>query len=387
MRIPRVRRLLIALIIGVAAPIAPVVTYAGGGVGGGGNLGGLLIAVDHASPPGHNYGFLDYYSRSVTVHQGDTVTWQFASGAHAEVHTVSFVPAGVPLKPGAINRFYPGVGNPIPDPDDGAHAGPAVPLGRYQIAGCGNSPFYPGTGPCSFDGHSAVNSGLLLPSPKPGIPASAFSLRINAAPGVYHYFCLIHGPSMSGTIRVVAASAPSDTQASIDAHAAAQYHAGVTHALAHEAKIHPPAVTIGGHTLYTVLAGGGYGRVTYDEFIPSHINLKPGDSVNWAPGGFHTVTFPAESGASAVAAVCEKVGQDRAVRNSLVGCTGLEEAINPAGAFPNGPPGKAYTGGFYNSGILVIPKPHPWSASFPSAGTFRYDCLIHPGMDAVITTG
>lgn len=387
MRVLGVRRVLIALAIGAAISVAPAATYAGGGIGGGG-VGGLVVTIDHPSVPGHNWAFLDYFSRTVTVHQGDVVTWQFAN-TPLEPHTVTFLPAGVPATPQGERRLIPGGGGPIPDTDDHIPNNIAFPFNFDQAQACGGSPYFPATGPCAYDGRTIVNSGFMirtLGAPLGATPAPTFSVRFNAAPGVYHYFCLIHGPRMSGTVRVVAANAPADTQAAIDARAGRQFQAAWTHARTFESRLHPPARTVGGHTVYTVLTGAEYGRVAINEFIPARVNLKPGDTVNWTPG-FHTVTFPSELKLPPFALDCEAPGQDRPFRGAFAGCNGLELGIFPRSDLPSGPPGQSYGGGFYNSGILVIPQPHTWSATFPKGGTFHYDCLIHPGMDGVIQSG
>jgi plastocyanin len=336
--------------------------------------------VDHASPAGHNWGYLDYFSRTVTVHPGQVITWNFARTS--EPHNVTLLPAGTPLTDAAISKMFP-TANFIPDKDDGAKAAPAALFNVGQQVGCGNSPYYRGTGPCSFTGHNIVNSGL--ENAIPGQGPQTYSLRVNAAPGIYHYICLVHGPSMSGTIRVVAPGAPVDTQATVNGRAAAQYQAATSHALAFESRLGAGKQTAGGHTVWTVRSGADYGRVTMNEFIPKNLHVKAGDSVVWTPG-FHTVTFPAETGIPPFSLECEAPGRDNPFRG-LATCPGLELGPNPKGFFPSGKPGQAYTGGFYNSGNLVIPQPHTWSASFPKSGTFTYECLIHPGMDAVITTG
>jgi plastocyanin len=360
--------------------VVPAQVFAGGG-GGPGFAGGLVVGVDHTGPAGHNYGFLDYFSRTVTVHTGDVITWQWARSS--EPHTVTLLPAGTPVTNAAFNKLFP-TANFAPDTDDGAKAPPAANFGVDEQVGCGNSPYYRGTGPCSFTGNNIVNSGVenLIPGQGP----QTYSLRVNAAPGVYHYICLIHGPSMSGTIRVVAPGAPADTQAGVNQRAAAQYQAASTHALAFESKLGAGQQTANGHTVWTIHTGAQYGRVAINEFIPSNPHIKAGDSVVWTPG-FHTVTFPNESGVAPFSPGCEAPGRDAPFRGALATCPGLELAPNPKGFFPSGKPGQAYTGGFYNSGILVIPQPHTWSASFPRSGTFSYECLVHPGMDATVTVG
>ena len=64
--------------------------------------------------------------------------------------------------------------------------------------------------------------------------------------------------------------------------------------------------------------------------------------------------------------------------------------FNPRIAFPSG--GNTYDGtGFVNSGILLFTvKPGSTAApmfhlTFTKAGTYEYDCLLHPHMEGSIT--
>lgn len=390
----RLRRVLVALAFGLLAPLGPLAAQAGGGgpapgggVGGGGVVGGAAatVQIDNLAPAGHNWGYLDYFPRTITVHQGEAVTF-FHSASLTEPHTVTFAPVGLsPLQ--ALARLFPGGGGPIPDTDDGPRAGLVFPYTLYQPHNCGNSPYYPGTGACSFTGHSVFNSGLLVHTGSHAALPS-FTARMDVHPGLYTYFCLIHGPSMSGYVRVLPAGAPIPSPAQNAASAAAQYRVGTANSLAAESHVAAslPHVTAGGHTTWTVATGGQYGRVAWNEFLPQNLSIKAGDTVNWTPG-FHTVTLASNPNAvqRAIDPECEKPGGDRSVfAVGFAGCD-LELGLG-AGAFPNGPPGRAYTTGLYDSGVLVLPRPHPWSASFPNSGTFRYFCLVHPGMVAAIVS-
>jgi plastocyanin len=194
---------------------------------------------------------------------------------------------------------------------------------------------------------------------------------------------------MNGTIRVLPAGAPIPSIAQQMAAAARQYQTAARNTMAHEATVAahlPPSVTKNGHTTWNVMAGAQYGRVVINEFLPRNITVKSGDSVNWIPGGFHTVAsrnYPLP----ALAAACEQAGpQDRPYNpfsGSLAGCS-LEFGFGP-GMFGNVKSGVAWTGQLVDSGNLVIPQPHPFAASFPKAGTFHYVCLVHPHMAASVT--
>jgi len=384
----RLRSVMIACAIGLAAPIIPTSTFAGGGSPpagggvGGGSYGGATVAIDHASPAGHNYSFFDYFPRQMTVHTGDTVT--FARAANPlEPHTITLLPANTRLTDTALGKLFPpSVGNPAPDPN--AKGSLQVDFNPDVLANCGTSVYYPGTGPCNYNGKSVINSGVMFPPP-PALAAHppVFSVRMNVAPGTYRYFCLVHGPRMSGIIRVVAPKVALPSTASLQAQANSQYQAAASNTLNYESHLQTVITSQGGHLVYHVRTGDHYGRVAIDEFIPRSVNPKAGDTVVWAPG-FHTVTFPANTGTRAFSFGCNSATHDAPFRG-FAGCADLKLVVNPHAFFPSRPPGMPYTGGFSSSGVLVIPRPHPWLMSFPRAGTFSYLCLLHPGMIASVT--
>src|SRR5262249_3148714 len=115
-----------------------------------------------------------FFPSVLDVHVGDTVVWNFVPAQ--DPHTVSFL-AKQPPPPG----FIPGPGGEI---DFGPAAAPFGPVGPNAT--------YSGT----------------VPS-RPAIPAeedATFRLTFTAT-GVFDYLCLVHGPSMSGLVRVSSAGA------------------------------------------------------------------------------------------------------------------------------------------------------------------------------------
>lgn len=382
------RRVLYALSLSVLSLVLPVSTYAGGGAGvGGGGVSGLVIYVDHTTTPGHTYSFLDFFPRMAYVHQGEVVTFIWVNNPNA-LHTVSFLPKGVAPTNTAINTYFPGASNPSPDDDN-----PKQQVFHFNVhqAACGNSPYFPGTAPCTYDGSAPISSGFLTPAlnprtqqPVPGAPPAQWVVRITAAPGDYHWLCLVHGGLMSGTIRVVPAGAAIPSLFAQAQSAARQYYWGATNAVAHEnqtAAHLPPPTTRGGHTTWNVMAGDQYGRVEIDEFFPRLTSVRAGDSVNWLPGGFHTVSST-NFNQPALAPVCDIGPRDVPFQGRFAGCN-LEVGFGPA-MFPLGKSGQAWTGQPMNSGNLVVPQPRTWSVSVPKAGTYQYLCLVHANMVGTI---
>lgn len=175
----------------------------------------------------------------------------------------------------------------------------------------------------SYSGTGFVSSGILR-------KGQSWTASFPKA-GTYRYHCLLHFPGMAGTIVVRPRSA-----------------AGTT-----------------------IRTGYGSDRSAVDAFFPENLTIRTGTTVTWTPG-FHTVTFASFSTAQYlrqhfIVPVHQSNGQ-----------TVL--ALNPRVALPSG--GKTYTGGFWNSGLLVRGPVH---LTFTKPGVYHYHCLIHPGMDATIT--
>ncbi|MBV9282340.1 MAG: hypothetical protein JOZ41_19840 [Chloroflexi bacterium] len=381
----RIRRFLIVLVVGLGLPSFPLATYAGGGTGGG----GVVVQVDGNPVRGHTFGFNAFYPKVVTVHQGDTVTWTFAANPNA-LHTITLIP-GFQFGGNPFQRVQQVI-SPlpyIPDTDDGPGAS-VVPYNGGMRPDCGHSTYYPNTPPCPFDGRDVLNSGLIINravpgtgDPLPGAPPGTYSVRMNAPPGIYPYFCVLHR-GMNGVIQVTRPGTPLPGAQQIARQITQQYNRDVAAALRAEAAVRPVSTTTGGHTTWTVLNGMKVGDVEIDEMIPKSLQVKPGDAVVWKPSTFHTVTFPSETGLFIADPTCEGANGDVRSTWDLSRCPSNFELAFDARAFlPSGPPGKPYTGGFYNSGRYGPGK--TWSASFPRSGTFRYDCLIHTGMDGSIS--
>jgi hypothetical protein len=69
-------------------------------------------------------------------------------------------------------------------------------------------------------------------------------------------------------------------------------------------------------------------------------------------------------------------------------------SVNPLGAFPSDPPplppytGANHANGFESTGILAAgggPLPSSMKITFTKPGVFKYECVVHEGMDGKIT--
>src|ERR1700730_802202 len=125
-----------------------------------------------------------------------------------------------------------------------------------------------------------------------------------------------------------------------------------------------------------------------NAFYPATTKIHVGDSVSWSINGFHTVSFLA-------AGQVPKPPFIPLTGNLITGQLDAasvpfwfngqpKQAINPETAFPSG--GKTYNGsGYLNSGTPTPGgPPTPFVVKFTKAGTFTFDCLVHPGMKGVV---
>jgi plastocyanin len=128
----------------------------------------------------------------------------------------------------------------------------------------------------------------------------------------------------------------------------------------------------GGGTTWTVIVGGANldRSIVSSAFFPHTLTVTVGDSVHWVfdrRWPEHTVTFL--SGAKPPLPDVEQDGKS---------------FLNPQVAFPAG--GATYDGtGYHNSGMPPdLTKAFSYSLTFTKPGTFRYQCLLHPGQEGTV---
>jgi plastocyanin len=129
-------------------------------------------------------------------------------------------------------------------------------------------------------------------------------------------------------------------------------------------------------------------HLDFNGFFPSVNRIHVGDSISFAINGFHTVSFLAKGQASPPLII---LAPSSPISGKLDGAGAPfwfnghpSQIINPLVAAPSG--GKKYAGkGFLNSG-LPAPSgpPKPFVVKFTKAGTFKFDCLVHPGMKGTV---
>jgi plastocyanin len=124
-----------------------------------------------------------------------------------------------------------------------------------------------------------------------------------------------------------------------------------------------------------------------DGFYPSTTQIHVGDSISWSINGFHTVSILASGqaappliipSASPISAKLDAAGSPFWFNGQP------QQVINPVVGAPSG--GTTYAGtGYLNSGLpSPAAPPKPFVVKFTKAGTFTFNCLVHPGMKGVV---
>ena len=303
-----------------------------------------------------------FFRKSVTVNAGGSVTWQFRG-----FHNVVFPARG--QKPPVFAGPLPG--STVSGVVDAA----GVPFwfnGQPNIALTPEAAFP--VGGRTEDGSALTGSGIdQRAHPKP------YTLRFPKT-GTFRYLCLVH-PGMTGTVRVVPKGQPVPSAAADRAAAAAERAAGVALAARQMGKTALPRDT--------VLAGNDIGPVAWLRFFPQSLSVSAGTTVTFRvaskPEG-HTVTIGPEAYTGPIEKGLVDVAPNAGGPPSLI--------LNPLGIASSDPlPLPPFTGanhgnGFESTGILDTDPTTPYGPTaqitFATPGTYRYECVLHPGMDGEI---
>lgn len=374
--------------------------------------GAVTVQVDNKAD-GMNFQAIAYYPNELTVAQGSTL--KFHSNFEGEPHTVTF---GDSInKAFAINAtLTPEQQQGPPPPEIAALKIPfVIDFATADFSNPGSivfnqsaaqpcvtktGEFAPGVDPCpvktadAFDGTQPFfNSGLLKPD-------QTFEMKLadNIAPGVYNYFCLFHGPDMSGKVTVVPkGDATAQNAAAVDTAGKKQLADEVDKMkpVLDKAKTDakPGQVTAGFHPDDPQAKFGAM------DFIPADTSIPVGGSVTWNLS-FHTVAFNSAEDA-----------RPDIVQDSDGKWHFNTKALSPSGYTPPPPPASSGSGGppasdappppprnvdggtfdgtsFFNSGSLQIGSEDVFfKLTFSKAGTYNYVCLIHPDMKGTVKVG
>lgn len=347
------------------------------------------IGVDSASPAGHNFQYTDFFPRTgTTVHQGDVVDFAWSSAPDG-FHNVAVLKAGeTPAQAWKANEAV------VPDPGDAqspVQLNPVLNLGNRPPAGsgapgaCGDQ-----TTPCAYDG----SSDLIAPA-APTDGKTSYFVQVNAPAGSrINFVCLVH-PGMAGSLRVVASTTSTTSDATLEARRRAQWASDTLAALRAERRANRASVSRRGDgtRLIRMQAGVTAGRTEVLEMLPQTVHIRPGDVVQWrytAGPEIHTVTFPdGTNQGEPIVPACDASPTDTAFAPPTAGppCgdpTKFELHIFPQ---PQGVTAISTPTTFGSSGLIAPPPapfPSSFAFSFPSAGVFTYQCHIHDHMTGVV---
>jgi plastocyanin len=300
------------------------------------------IQVDAATPPGQQISA--YFPGVVKVRPGDTLV--FTNKAAGTPHTITFG-----LKNDNSNRPAPVTQAGAPNPVAFGPCFTDADLAAGATA-CPTPP-NPANAP-AFGGKGFWNSGVIANNTPNTSPKVTVKLGDSIPVGLYKYVCLLHS-YMAGAIKVM----PKDKQRLSPTAESANGDAAATKAVTSAAALKPPAAQPG-----KVTAGWGDRVVAINGFDPATISAKVGELVTWTaanPYEPHTVTFQSTFTSP------EQPG-----------------ALAPAGVASGG----SYTSGLTSSGIFGPPPFFPsasFSLKFSKAGTYKYVCVLHPGMAGTVT--
>lgn len=246
-----------------------------------------------------------------------------------------------------------------------------------------------------FDGTEAYyNSGFL------GFETdreNTFELNLSdsIAPGVYNFYCAVHGSFQSGTMEVVPSDQPIASATEVNQQTRQELNEVIEPFRQVYDKASEGQFVFGGEALTGNFSGLVDERVdgSLNEFVPKVIETGVGDPVTWLIFGAHSISFDVPE----YFPIYEEL-EDGTVRAN-------EEVYPPAGGAPevpeaNGSPGPAETAapqplivdggtwggsGFWSSGVLFSEPYVQYTLRFSTPGTYRYACLIHPPMVGTVT--
>jgi plastocyanin len=303
--------------------------------------------------------FNDFYRRTITVHQGDSVRWQFRG-----FHNVAFPARG--QKPPPFNAQDSST--PITGVNDAAGQ-PFWFNGQPRLIVDPRSGL-PSAGK-TYDGSRLAGSGI-----PQGDTAKPFTLKFTKR-GAFSYVCTVH-PHMRGTVRVVGRGVRIPTRLQDLRAAKAQLTAQQRLAR----RLANPRVPSG-----RVLGGSDRGKVNLLKFFPSRLTVRAGSAVTFSVPSAqegHTFTF------GPTAYVRDII---RNLVTPVPAAAGPPTLVfNPQAGFPSDPPPTlpphtptVHGNGFVNTGIIGADAPARTSSlRFTTPGSYDYFCLLHPEMKATV---
>ena len=301
-------------------------------------------------------GVNNYLIQRVTINVGDTVVWNGKSLSNG-FHTVDIPAAG-----GSDLPLILPTGKTVSGAKDAA--GNPFWFNGQPVLSFNPALFAP-IGSHTYSGATRVDSGLPL-SPKP----TDFKVKFTK-PGRYRYFCDVHAGMFGWVIvkpkgkKIPSAKADKATLLAEEAHYLTEAKT--------VAKLKPPADTVS-------VGASGPGGLEVFAMFPATLTVSPGTTVKFVMSTHsrevHTATF---GPAPYLMALANAFGQD--------------PGSAPSALYPSDVPHitlgpTSHGNGFANTGAMdrdaSTPLPESNTITFTTAGTYTYECMIHPFMHGTI---
>lgn len=310
--------------------------------------------------------FTAFVPSTVPLHPGDALNFQLRDTG--EPHTVALgtlVDAAVE----AVERL-----GPTAEDDEIAALAQmrAVPAVFPAAAGAGVPTLVPDAAEESrdddgFDGTEELYSSGVLQEGEP----FRIKLADDIAPGAYRFMCLVHRARMTGTVEVRDPDTPRPPVAELrdeadqETEQIASSLEPVVREVATEADPDSGMVQAGG-------IPEGTARGSLAAYFPNEVNVGIGDPVRFRVVGRHTISFRPSRDA-----------KEGLVLSDGDGVRLNEDAWLPTPAGQDAP----WDGeGAWSSGVLDgTAKAVSYEMRFGAAGTYRFECLIHPVMRGTVS--
>lgn len=376
--------------------------------------------------------FIKYFPDHIQVHPGDTV--RFTQDWTGEAHTVTFgtrVDEMLSITKPLIAEF-----GDLPEDQV-----PPEALEAYFAAECSLPVLYSECGPPPEEGSTseeapaeegtdAINQTIAQPCliesgpvPEDGSPCetqelgpfegteayynsgflpfevdkeNVFELNLSDSiePGVYNFFCSVHGSFQSGTMEVVGDDQPIPSPEDVNAQTREQLNEVIDPFRQAYSQAQSGAFVYQGESFPGPFTGLVDERVDglLNEFVPKEIEVEVGEPVTWLMFGPHSISFEVPEYFPIY-----EVLEDGTVRanEALYGPAGGAPEVEESGGPPEiagteTPPiivdGGTYDGsGFWSSGVLFSNAYVRYTLRFSTPGSYRIACLIHPPMVGTVT--
>ena len=238
-----------------------------------------------------------------------------------------------------------------------------------------------------FDGtQSFYNSGMLFEE------GASFSVDLadDIKPGTYDFMCLVHRGAMTGRLNVVDADQDVPSADEVRQQGRAQFDELV-------AKLAPALDVVKKGTAQKVVSGAAVPDVfdgVVAEFGPKEFSIPVGGKVAWEFFFFHTLAF---NTSEEDIGLIQRAADGSIVLNPKAAPTNSPNPPESNSFFPPPRDAKPFTidagewngEGFRSSGLLasVPPMIITYTTTFTKAGTYRFQCQLHPDMKGQVRVG